>query len=288
MPVLLLASAELHVLDGVPTFTFVQAKYTIEARRFACCAALRRAVLLACRHPEPASCRCLIRCPPASLTPPLFSPPLQTSEAERIGVDQVAKILPTGANTGANQRACLLRLAPCLGLPVLCLRPPHLQASGAEPSSLPSALPRSPRSPRPAVTAHLSSMHSAINMLITRVGLLHQLLLKMQSGGWVGCQGRCALALLECCWDACTLAGLPRRRAANQPLPSNARRLAGELPFDHDIVRRAAGLIGRLPAVDSEQFGEDYTTVSWSDLVAAAMTRRQLSPACPALPLHAA
>lgn len=32
---------------------------------------------------------------------------LQTSEAERIGVDQVAKILPTGAASGANQRKWL-------------------------------------------------------------------------------------------------------------------------------------------------------------------------------------
>ena len=29
---------------------------------------------------------------------------LQTSEAERIGVDQVAKILPTGATSGSSQR----------------------------------------------------------------------------------------------------------------------------------------------------------------------------------------
>lgn len=33
-----------------------------------------------------------------------------------------------------------------------------------------------------AVTAHLGSMHSAIKMLISRVALLHQMLLKMQSG----------------------------------------------------------------------------------------------------------
>jgi COP9 signalosome complex subunit 6 len=87
LPVYLYES-ELHVLEGVPSFIFVQAKYTIE-----------------------------------------------TSEAERIGVDQVAKILPTGAASGSNQ-----------------------------------------------LTAHLGSMHSAIKMLISRVALLHQMLLKMQSG----------------------------------------------------------------------------------------------------------
>ncbi|KAL4437304.1 hypothetical protein ABPG75_004443 [Micractinium tetrahymenae] len=120
LPVCLYES-ELHVLNGVPSFIFVQSKYTIE-----------------------------------------------TSEAERIGVDQVAKILPTGAASGTNQ-----------------------------------------------LTAHMSSMHSAIKMLISRVALLHQLLLKMQSG---------------------------------------------EVPFDHDLVRQAAGLIKRLPAIDSPQFGADYTT----------------------------
>ena len=36
---------------------------------------------------------------------PVSGPHLQTSEAERIGVDQVAKILPTGAASGTNQRA---------------------------------------------------------------------------------------------------------------------------------------------------------------------------------------
>ncbi|KAL4439478.1 hypothetical protein ABPG77_008807 [Micractinium sp. CCAP 211/92] len=120
LPVFLYES-ELHVVDGVPSFIFVQSKFTIE-----------------------------------------------TSEAERIGVDQVAKILPTGAASGTNQ-----------------------------------------------LTAHMSSMHSAIKMLISRVALLHQLLLKMQSG---------------------------------------------ELPFDHGLVRQAAGLIKRLPAIDSQQFGADYTT----------------------------
>ncbi|GAB4821425.1 hypothetical protein N2152v2_008471 [Parachlorella kessleri] len=93
---------------------------------------------------------------------------VETSEAERIGVDQVAKILPTGAASGANQ-----------------------------------------------LTAHLTSMHSAIKMLVSRIALLHQMLVKMQSG---------------------------------------------ELPFDHGLVRQVAGLVQRLPAVDSLQFSQDYLT----------------------------
>lgn len=31
---------------------------------------------------------------------------MQTSEAERIGVNQVAKILPSGKSSGSDQRAC--------------------------------------------------------------------------------------------------------------------------------------------------------------------------------------
>ncbi|KAL4855882.1 COP9 signalosome complex subunit 6a [Chlorella vulgaris] len=128
-----LYESELHVLDGVPSFTFVAAKYSIE-----------------------------------------------TSEAERIGVDQVAKILPSGTSTGATQ-----------------------------------------------LTAHMTTLHSAIKMLIARISLLHQLLLKMQSG---------------------------------------------ELPYDHELVRQASGLIKRLPAIDSQQFGQDYTTEHNDTLLAILLS----------------
>lgn len=37
---------------------------------------------------------------------------------------------------------------------------------------------------------------------------------------------------------------------------------AGELPMDHSLVRQVAGLVQRLPAVDSPQFRQDYLTVS--------------------------
>lgn len=36
---------------------------------------------------------------------------------------------------------------------------------------------------------------------------------------------------------------------------------AGEVPFDQGLVRQAAALTKRLPAVDSPQFASDYTTV---------------------------
>lgn len=127
---------------------------------------------------------------------------VQTSEAERIGVDQVAKILPTGAASGATQRACV----PCSRLRgrrprvlpgALCLRPasstraacaPRLPSACGPP---PSAYPLPSLARRPAVTAHMTTMHSAIKMLIARITLVHTLLLKMQSGGWVRGRGAC-------------------------------------------------------------------------------------------------
>lgn len=60
-------------------------------------------------NPAPQPCSPTLQ---QSCTNPVSGPHLQTSEAERIGVDQVAKILPTGAASGTNQRAfsgCLPR-----------------------------------------------------------------------------------------------------------------------------------------------------------------------------------
>lgn len=92
---------------------------------------------------------------------------IATSEAERIGVDQVARIAPsTGSFAGSTQ-----------------------------------------------LISQLNSMHSAVTMLVDRVAALHALLIKMQSG---------------------------------------------EVPFDHEIVRHAAALSARLPAMDSQQFETSY------------------------------
>ena len=130
-------------------------------------------------------------------------------------------------------------------------------------------------------------MHSAIKMLVTRLTLLHQLLLKMQSGGpGLGGQAGWLGAVAGCSgwgqWVRVGQQGLPSQQAglaltdtvpqqrappprATPPLPALAPSCpaAGELPLDHDLVRQAAGLIKRLPAVDSPQFGEDYATVGW-------------------------
>ena len=59
-----------------------------------CCAALRCCLL------ERRTIACVLKC----CWRLLAAATMQTSEAERIGVDQVAKILPTGATSGSSQR----------------------------------------------------------------------------------------------------------------------------------------------------------------------------------------
>ena len=237
--------AELHVVDGMPSFIFVHSKYTV-----------------------------------------------QTSEAERIGVDQVAKILPTGAASGSNQRECsgtpwqdalagaggclprasyvpsLLHCAPeCALKPQArgggavfvrqgCAATPPWRGAGGQLSSpaesphvkyvfcgaattslltylLPPPptsllLPPPPPCSLPAVSAHLTSLHSAVKMLVSRVAILHKLLLAME---------------------------------------------AGAVPLDHALVRQAAGLISRLPAIDAPQFRESYLTVRGSGAVVVMWCR---------------
>lgn len=97
---------------------------------------------------------------------------VETSDAERIAVDQVAKILPSGKASGSQQ-----------------------------------------------LTAHLNSLHSAIKMLRERGQLLEQVLVKME---------------------------------------------AGEIPFDHSLVRKISSLVNSLPALDSPAFHNDYV-MSYSD-----------------------
>ena len=120
------------MVDGVPSFIFVQAKYTVEvggwvggwlggwlggwaggggggggggglfcflSRQWAAPSS-QSAILTSSACPTPAL-PALPCCPCPYPSPPLH---WQSSEAERIGVDQVTKILPTGAASGTNQR----------------------------------------------------------------------------------------------------------------------------------------------------------------------------------------
>ena len=125
-------SAELHVVDGVPSFIFVQAKYTVEVGGWllgGCCWVGGWVDLYERNWDEAGRCvgsgqrvspscvapSCVAQCdllhhplpcpsPTSAATPPLSPAHVQSSEAERIGVDQVTKILPTGAASGTNQR----------------------------------------------------------------------------------------------------------------------------------------------------------------------------------------
>ena len=44
-------------------------------------------------------------------------------------------------------------------------------------------------------------------------------------------------------------------------------RCAGQLPYDHALLRQASSLLRRLPAMDSTQFKEQYITVRTAHLV---------------------
>lgn len=67
-----------------------------------------------------------------------------------------------------------------------------------------------------AVSAHLVGMHSAMKMLVGRLGVLCSVLQKMDSG---------------------------------------------EIPFDHDLVRKISSLTNRLPVMDGGSFPENFLTV---------------------------
>eukprot|EP00898_Chlorokybus_atmophyticus_P006793 jgi/Chlat1/7114/Chrsp57S06799 len=93
---------------------------------------------------------------------------IETVEAERISVDHVARITPTGGTSGATQ-----------------------------------------------LTAHLTSMVSAIKMLNSRVKELHTLLVAIR---------------------------------------------AGNLPYQHSLLRQVASLVQRLPTIDTQRFHDDFAT----------------------------
>ncbi|GIL82484.1 hypothetical protein Vretimale_11872 [Volvox reticuliferus] len=118
---------------------------------------------------------------------------IETSDAERIGVDQVARILPSGRATGSEQ-----------------------------------------------LSAQLASMHSAINMLLERLRLVH------------GALGRVVAAK-----------------------PTNDTAVAA-VPYPHSLLRQVSSLIHSLPACDTEAFNREYLT-EYNDtlltLYLSAMTR---------------
>ncbi len=89
-------------------------------------------------------------------------PPLQTSEAERIGINQVAKVLPPGNDKGTDQRTCCIQDASRHVSLLMHMVLTHAMGD--------------------AVTAHFTSLHAALTMLTGRLTLLHGLLRKMAAG----------------------------------------------------------------------------------------------------------
>lgn len=97
---------------------------------------------------------------------------MQTSEAERIGVNQVAKVHATGNPTGTDQRKHMIhqtfatRIYVCIAAlqqSVTCLLCQYVSVVLA-------------------VAAHLTAIQSALKMLTERIGLLYQHVQKMEAG----------------------------------------------------------------------------------------------------------
>ena len=95
--------AELHTIDGHPQSVFVESKYKIEV------ALISRCLLCPLQKISPSTQRLYSqhRLTPA-VEPGLF-PAVQTSEAERIGINQIAKVLPRGSDKNSDQRELQLQ-----------------------------------------------------------------------------------------------------------------------------------------------------------------------------------
>ena len=113
-----------------------------------------------------------------------------------------------------------------------------------------------------AVTAHLVGIHSAIKMLNARVKLIEQFLHKMQMGALqpsLLCSARGHLITKDGATYHLLLLPL----------------LAGELPFNHALVRKISSLVHSLPAMNTAEFNKDYLMVRRLD-AAAGCPRRGL------------
>lgn len=95
------------MVDGSPQTLFVRANYAVEVGGQAAVARARQGGAARCSL----SLHTGLHAPLSMHVCPLAGLRLQTSDAERIGVDQVAKILPSGKASGSEQREW-----PCHGL----------------------------------------------------------------------------------------------------------------------------------------------------------------------------
>lgn len=106
----------------------------------------------------------------------------QTSEAERIGINQIAKVLPRGNDKASDQCESPSSAAQALGNSMHTCAAPVTECCG------------------PAVTAHYTSLHAAIKMLHSRLAILHGLLAKMSLGGHAAALLRFAALMAGNCY----------------------------------------------------------------------------------------
>ena len=92
------------------------------------------------------------------------------------------------------------------------------------------------------MTAHYTSLYAAINMLQSRLATLHALLAKMSSGeasagSWCATSAECG--------------ALQHAEALH----------AGDVPYNHSLVRQAASLVRQLPAIRAADFHHRFLRV---------------------------
>jgi hypothetical protein len=120
-----------------------------------------------------------------------------------------------------------------------------------------------------AVAAHLTGMHSAINMLNSHIRILHHHLVSIQKGMWLTLCHPICIHPLKVLYDimpwACGLLEI------HFLIPFSSRQLSsrtdyedcfiGEAPYDHSLLRQVSSLIRRLPAIDSSRCQDDFLMV---------------------------
>lgn len=181
---------------------------------------------------------------------------LATEEAERIGVDHVARMTATGSGENSTGKRVKGRpgLAPlgggsgCWGIrQALWLKALHGYIAPCPSLTFSSSF-------DPVVAEHLIAQHSAIKMLHSRVKLILEYVKATETGAVPGWGGHMILIQGT---PPCPFWVRSRDSSITCLLPA-----VGEIPFNHEILREAYALCHCLPVLSTDKFKTDFYDVS--------------------------
>ncbi len=179
---------------------------------------------------------------------------LATEEAERIGVDHVARMSTSDTGTSSTGEHRLWSQV-------------QGHNSGTWPNSDMSSRWQSVlfrhRIRSFQVAEHLTAQHSAIKMLHGRVRVVLEYIKAVEAG--------------EKCWLQDNRALLPQTMATIVASFGWAF-LSGELPKNHEILREAYSLCHRLPVLNTERFKEEFYNVSLPVLLCSSLYATKTVP----------